>query len=299
MDNPQSEEQVAALAAYAALRVSERRSHRALLRAERRTRHELGLAVNDVLARVHRADDDERVALAEVRRTVPRLALALERAIHRARTLARVDGRASLPFHARSPHPLDARSAHDAARAHTAATSYAAAWGAQATVRILSEEREVRPLAPAPSPDPRLDRIAATETASAFNDERRRLVRDEPLPLGTFRVWSAVLDRATCVFCFQKDGETRGAGETFGASPPVHPNCRCTIEVIFVPHPERLDDVAFDYDLFKREVRDVIRERREVSKRHAVRFVSESTEGARRSPEVLTETFRRGDYRQP
>jgi hypothetical protein len=296
MAKPESREREAAFVALALFLLAERRSHRALLRAERHTRHTLGLAARDTTLRVDVSIDDERESLARIRRTVPLLALAVERALHRAREHARVAGRTSLGLHA-AVRPLDSRSAHDSVRAHTAAASYAAAWGAAASARVLSDGPSARALLPASPNDPRLARIAATETAEAFNDERRRAILERPRSPDTFRVWSALLDRATCAFCFRKDGEVRASGEGFGVVPPVHPNCRCTIELVGIAHPERLDDVAFDYGLFKRELREVIRERRVLAGRHAVTFVRDSTSGAKRSPEVLTEAFRRGAYR--
>jgi hypothetical protein len=296
MAKPESREREAALLALALLLLTERRSHRALLQAERHTRYELGVAARDVTLRVDLATDDEREALSRVRRTVPLLALAVEHALHRTREYARAAGRTSLGVQV-ALRPLDSRSAHDSVRAHTAAASYAAAWGAAALARVLSNDPSARPSTPSSADDARLARIAATETAEAFNDERRRVLREQPADPDAFQVWSALLDRVTCAFCFRKDGEVRAQRESFGVVPPVHPNCRCTIERLHIPHPERLDDVAFDYALFKAELRDVIRERRVVAGRHAVSFVGASTSGKKRSPEVLTDTFRRGAYR--
>jgi hypothetical protein len=107
-----------------------------------------------------------------------------------------------------------------------------------------------------------------------------------------FQVWSAVLDRRTCAFCFGKDGQVRALRESFGVSPPVHPNCRCIVKLVRVPRPERLEDIGIDYTSFKKELRDVIRERREESGRHAAAFISESMDERRRSPLVLAGRFR-------
>jgi hypothetical protein len=147
-----------------------------------------------------------------------------------------------------------------------------------------------------------LERIAVTETASAFNDERRRMYADlskSSLAPEFFKVWNAVLDRRTCAFCFRKDGQVRTVAESFGETPPVHPNCRCVVDVVRIPQPERLEDVGIDYASFKAELRDVIRERREETGRHAAAFLTESM-GERRSPMVLTDRFRRmGRLRSP
>ena len=108
---------------------------------------------------------------------------------------------------------------------------------------------------------------------------------------GVFKVWSAVLDRKTCGICFDKDGRTIELHASFGETPPIHVCCRCAIEFVYVPQPERLDDVAFDYALFKREMRDVIRERSVAGDRHATGFVRGSM-GRARSPVQLTKKFR-------
>jgi hypothetical protein len=147
---------------------------------------------------------------------------------------------------------------------------------------------------------PGLGRIAATETADAFNDERRRLYDDlaeSPLAPEMVKVWSAVLDRKTCAFCFDKDGQVRRLDESFGVTPPVHPYCRCIEEIVRVPYPERLEDTSYDYrEGLKREIRDVILERREQSGRYAVPFLSESMGARRRSPVVLTDRFIKQPY---
>ncbi|MGH7298380.1 MAG: phage minor head protein, partial [Polyangiaceae bacterium] len=126
------------------------------------------------------------------------------------------------------------------------------------------------------------------ERRRAFDDLGRSLLAPE-----LFKVWSAVLDRKTCAFCFAKDGQVRGLHESFSASPPVHPNCRCIVELVRVPRPERLEDVGTDYSALKAEIRDVIRERREVSGRHAAAFVTDSMGERRRSPLVLSGRFAR------
>lgn len=244
------------------------------------------------------AYDRERVALATVRRTAGRLQGALERAIAEARRAARVASRRTVEgtFPKGPLTPLDGREEHDTAAAHSAAASLASAWSRSASAMALGDEPEGDALRMAGRAlDGRLERTAATETAGAFNDERRRVYRDiarSPLADETVKVWSAVLDRKTCGFCFDKDGQVRALRENFGAWPPVHPNCRCIIEIVRVPHPERLVDIGLDYqEGFKAELRDVIRERREVSGRHAAEFITESMADGRRSPLVLTGRF--------
>ncbi len=305
-------ERAAAVAALAALLKRERRTTRLLLKAEGRMLARLRSAVRPVIARatgtLHHAasDDTRRHVMATVRRTVPLLQRSVERAIATGRADTRAIGRrhlkAELPV--AEPSALSGREEDDAAAAHTAAASYASAWGAAATGAVLAwseePERSLAAHVAQAEQDHRLRRISATESASAFNDERRRIydgLADAPLAPGTFKVWSAFLDRKTCPFCFGKDGQTVQLHESFGVTPPTHPYCRCAIELVRVPHPERLVDIAFDYDLFKQEMADVIREHRAVSDRHAGAFVRDSM-GTRRSPEVLTEKFRRGAHRR-
>lgn len=156
----------------------------------------------------------------------------------------------------------------------------------------------------------RVARVAVTETARAFNDERHRLIvelgawddehhgppdRQEPKP-GLFKVFSAILDRLTCPRCIRADGEIVEANKPFKAgTPPLHPNCRCIVEHLIVPKPERLEDIAIDYELFKQELADVIAENRIISDRQALKFASESL-GDKRSPVVLTKRFANEPY---
>ena len=287
-------ERAVAIVAAAILLKRERRSARVLLKSEGRMLARLRGAARPVIARATGALEhgDRRQAMATVRRTVPLLQRSVEHAIVDGRVETRVVARRELATElpAVEPSVLSGREEDDAASGHTAAASYASAWGAAAMAAVLAESDE-----PVGGQDHRLRRIAATESAAAFNDERRRLYDDLGDLPGTFKVWSAVLDRKTCHFCFGKDGQAVRLHESLGETPPVHPFCRCTLELVRVPHPARLDDIAFDYALFKEEMADVIRERRAVSDRHAGAFIGDSM-GARRSPEVLAEKFRRGAH---
>jgi hypothetical protein len=233
--------------------------------------------------------------------TVPLLHGAVEHAILTARADARAASRGALPPHVGPPAPLGGLDAHeeDRAAAHTSAGSYAAAWGAAAMAAVLAaEEAESAELPAVGILEPRIARTAATEVARAFNDERDRIfdeVLDGGNEPGLYKVWSAVLDRRTCSFCFGMDGQVRALHESFGSPLPSHPNCRCFVELVDVPKPERLDDIAIDYESLKAEIADVIRERREVSGRHARGFIRKSM-GPRRSPVALTEKFGRATY---
>ena len=291
----ESRERALALALLVDYLGRERRSARTLLRAEQVALRALRAAVVPVAARaalaVAKRHVDERDAMIAVRRATPAMRDAVERSVLEARAAARRAGRGG------SPAPCRRDAGHqeeDAAAAHTVASSYAAAWGAAAMAGILARREDdegsfTRAFSPAPH-DYRLRRIAATETARAYNDERISEMRTGPPTPGTFMVWSAVLDRRTCAYCFDKDGRTVALHESFGATPPVHVCCRCTIEFVHVPRPERLEDIEIDYDAFKREMRDVIRERRVPSERHAGAFVRASM-GRSRSPVMLTRKF--------
>jgi len=281
------------------------------VRAERRT---LGLARTAVEPHIERAatfiahaprGDEQRIAMASVRRATPRIQRALEDALVQARSGARAAGRDSLggALAIGDAHPLSGRDEHDVVAAHSAAAAWSAAWATAATALVLTDEDPSRaPVAAARARVPSLERIAATETAGAFNDERRRAYSDltkSSFASEFFKVWNAVLDRRTCAFCFGKDGQVRAMHESFGDTPPVHPNCRCIVELVRVPRPERLEDVGIDYASFKTELRDVIRERREESGRHAAAFLTESMGARRRSPLVLTGRFRERPYERP
>jgi hypothetical protein len=240
----------------------------ALLRAEARTLALLREAVRDAAARTHRP------GLASVR--------AATKAIERAAESALLEGTARARVLAGgAPGVLRALPAVDDVAAHLAASSLATSWGAEAMRMALDEEARTIDI------DARLRRTAATETARAFNDERERLAGP-----GTFKIWNAVLDRATCPACWEKDGQIIPSELRFDRTPPLHPHCRCIVEIVPIPKPQRLDDIAFDYELFKTELRDVIREKREESERHAAAFV-QGSQGDRRSPQELTKRYRR------
>jgi len=130
----------------------ERRTLRALVRAERRTAAMLEHAVRPHIERAtisvtHAPGyDKQRVALATIRRTAPSLQRALEGAITEARGYARTAGRDLLAgaFAVASPAPLSGRDEHDAAAAHAAASSWSAAWASAATALVLSDDDPAR-----------------------------------------------------------------------------------------------------------------------------------------------------------
>lgn len=78
----------------------------------------------------------------------------------------------------------------------------------------------------------RLDRIAATENAHAFNAAKTEDVEWRATAAGVLlmRTWDATLDRQTCEVCEGLDGTSVRVGESFagGIEPgDVHPFCRC------------------------------------------------------------------------
>lgn len=234
------------------------------------------------------------------------------------RQAARDEGRAGLEAELDRVFPLSVSTAElDAAASFIAASSITAAWGAAALAALAADKS---PSKAARSVDPNVQRSVATEVASAFNGERDRLLIDlgemggidgagggrlDTRTPGMYKVWSAVLDRVTCARCFGADGEVVELHKEFkgGFPPPLHPNCRCVVEHVIVPKPERIDDISIDYDLFKAELRDVIREGRVKvdaagqGDRHSLGFVSDSLgAGRNRSPKALTKRLANEDY---
>ncbi len=234
--------------------------------------------------------------ISQVRRETATLQYALRTEVGSAQSAARHAGRRrlSIEFGELLPPAADTGIADDAF-AEVVAQALASAWG-QAGLQLFSQgdvritQTQVRELVDAV--DARLRRAAATEVARAFNDERERHAGRLFNRPGAFKIWSAILDGRTCSTCFAADGETTEVSKPFKAGvPPAHPNCRCVVEHLIVAKPERLEDVAIDYDLFKHEVRDVIREKRELPARHALGFAAESLSGTQRSPKTLTKKF--------
>ncbi len=223
----------------------------------------------------------------------------------RSRRTARNSGRERLADELDTHFPLTLTGAEvDAAAAFVAAAGITAAWGA-ASLQAIAARSPLSRVTAAIAPN--VERTVATETARAFNDERNAIIVDFGLGLqdhggngdedtrrlapGMFKVYSAILDGRTCPQCFSADGEVIELQASFKAgAPPLHPRCRCLVEHVIVPKPQRLEDVAIDYGLFKAELRDVIRENRIISDRQALSFVSDSM-GKRRSPEVLARRF--------
>jgi SPP1 gp7 family putative phage head morphogenesis protein len=72
--------------------------------------------------------------------------------------------------------------------------------------------------------DPRVRRLATTETFTAYNSQWRANLQDSP---GEF-VWDAILDKRTCPRCEALHGKS---WPTVSAAPacPAHVSCRCIL----------------------------------------------------------------------
>lgn len=90
----------------------------------------------------------------------------------------------------------------------------------------------------------RVDTIAATEAATAFEDERQRQEttllresRDTRWIVVAFKLWDSTLDRRLCSTCSASTGELRPFGVSFSLGSPghAHPRCRCRSATIFLP----------------------------------------------------------------
>jgi hypothetical protein len=125
----------------------------------------------------------------------------------------------------------------DVAHAEAAASSLSSAWQSAA---VASVGRDAEQTAAIRRIDrtrtvirSRVDRTAATEIASAYNDEHVAAlarvsdayddVASAIQAAGLVLVWDAVLDRRTCDHCDQRHGSIIEPGE----EPPGHPMCRC------------------------------------------------------------------------
>lgn len=90
---------------------------------------------------------------------------------------------------------------------------------------------------------------ASVWTMAAHNAGRELLyaqaIEDGLLPAHTRKVWVTAHDERTCPVCAPMDGVSVRIGTRFHVagslltSPPVHPNCRCTIDIDTRPHRAR------------------------------------------------------------
>jgi hypothetical protein len=83
--------------------------------------------------------------------------------------------------------------------------------------------------------DNRLRQIAAFEAIRTFEEARRDTAEQIAAEKGPItRRWDATLDSTTCTSCQGFDGQEVELDEEFAeGDPPLHPNCRCSIEYRF------------------------------------------------------------------
>jgi Phage Mu protein F like protein len=288
-----AEERAAAAALLLTIRKAkerEKRVARTLILAERGTlrdaRDVVRAHVDHAVASLARAagsgqseDAQRRQASAQTRAVVAGLSLGLAHSLRRKRLEARALSRSILSQHLEEDGIAlgddVGHDPHDDAAAQASASAYAAAWGAAAILAIRKWSREPDKSLPAaiaktvPATDGRLRRIAATETAGAFNGERADAAAEahdllearyeepaapgytspeqpEQLGAGPYRgmviperrerlvkIWSAILDGRTCPECRRLNGTAVYAdGEFPEGDPPIHPFCRCLPVVV-------------------------------------------------------------------
>ncbi len=84
--------------------------------------------------------------------------------------------------------------------------------------------------------NPRLDSIAATESATAFNNETKRQAEKHARVYPFLLLyWDATLDQRACPRCVSFDGQVKHWGFAFKVTPAVHPQCRCRLGTLFLP----------------------------------------------------------------
>jgi hypothetical protein len=95
----------------------------------------------------------------------------------------------------------------------------------------------------------RLEVIAATESAEAFDQQRQddldaygrqpayQTETQREFAAIPFKWWNAVLDKRTCRTCSVGHGKIVLLGQPFPEGRPggVHPNCRCVADVVLLP----------------------------------------------------------------
>lgn len=85
----------------------------------------------------------------------------------------------------------------------------------------------------AASTEASLRRIATTETLRVFEQERRRTAEEFSRVSGTpfEKEWDATMDRRTCDICAGLHRRVVPLAQEFpSGDPPLHPNCRCSVE---------------------------------------------------------------------
>lgn len=260
--------EAAVTAAVLLIRAREKRAAKKLLRAEadmlRAVRKAASQHIDQAVAGAV-SGDSVADGVRRSRSVMAAMIVSLASTIAEARKAARESGAQDV-----EPEAQVQEDPADGARAFAAASSLAAAWGAMVMVQSRRVDDDtsrgtVARLVKQTSPllDPRLRRIAATETADAFNQGRSQAIEarqaandnvlarsDAPviIPGGPYRtpdvateppvetrlkVWCAVLDMKVCPRCAEMDGKVVKEDETFpGGDAPLHPWCRCTFVLV-------------------------------------------------------------------
>jgi hypothetical protein len=148
------------------------------------------------------------------------------------------------------------------ASAHLSARSLATAWAGSVSASMVRPSkaeaapvdlaREVR--SAVKRHDARIGTTATTDTVAAFNGARESaLLTLKGVRFGNSRFlpflgkhWNATLDKRTCPVCSSHSGDTVAYHKAFagGFTPGFHPNCRCILELIFMPLPTQLGAAA-------------------------------------------------------
>jgi len=212
----------------------------------------LDLEIDRLEAKLSKTNDEAEQALI-IKESADRVAEVVARHVMRMRKKARALADESLEAELEELGIDPARTRTSASRADAAAAaaaglSYASVWASTALSVILqTEEGQPKVRRSLENQDYRLERIAATETSRAFNDEHSRgvdsIADDESnkekhwFPFIVKR-WDAILDRKTCAICRDHDGDIVPLGINFSNDDTpgeVHPNCRCMSTLIPLP----------------------------------------------------------------
>ena len=248
------------------------------------------------------AYDQQRVALATIRRTAPGLQRALEGAITEARGYARTAGRELLASAFAVASPLRSRAGTSTTQPQRMRRRRPGPRRGRRRRRRSSFRTTIRRAPPrrrpararrasGASPPPR--RRAPSTTSGDAHSTTSRSPRSRRSSSGCGarssierRAPSASARTGRSAHCTRASARRRPCTRTAAASSSW---CAC-----LAPRGSRTSRI--DYASFKAEVRDVIRERREESGRHAAAFITDSMGARTRSPLVLTGRFTRKPY---
>lgn len=195
---------------------------RLLLKIERECLEELKSAVSQAAEQAAKlVDGASRQAAIE---TIQRIAAALTEDVTRIIVKYRDATIEILAVVTQVDSVEDYDDVEDEARATAAATSFSAAWLLTMVLALAAQRSLTRSTS---LMEYRLRRIATTEVFQAYNTAAAAYEA-----AGATKTWSCALER-TCAACITHDGETVPVGKPFknNDSPPMHPNCRCVIEI--------------------------------------------------------------------